>query len=96
MGGHRNGSSGMSSISPVVKMELEDSRSPYSSQGSLPGGMRMSVSDSRKKEKRKYRASSLESSESDASLCGVTGNSASTEAQVIQFHPSTVTLPKFT
>ena len=40
---------------------MDDSRSPFSSQGSLP-----TRPDGRKKEKRKYRASSLESSGSDA------------------------------
>ena len=51
-------------------MEMDDSRSPFSSQGSIITGR--TTNDGRKKEKRKYRASSLESSESDASLCGAT------------------------
>ena len=57
---HQNGSS------PVIKLEMDDSRSPFSSQNSLPGSLRPQT-DGRKKEKRKYRASSLESSGSDAS-----------------------------
>ena len=57
---HQNGSS------PAIKLEMDDSRSPFSSQSSLPVSLRPQT-DGRKKEKRKYRASSLESSGSDAS-----------------------------
>ena len=46
----------------IIKLETDDSRSPFSSQGSLPARP-----DGRKKEKRKYRASSMESSSSEAS-----------------------------
>lgn len=53
------------SINNVIKLETEDSRSPFSSQGSLPA--RQPAGDGRKKEKRKYRASSMESSSSEAS-----------------------------
>ena len=57
--------------SPAVKIEMDDSRSPFSSQGSNGHpASRGTPNDGRKKEKRKYRASSLESSESDASMCG--------------------------
>lgn len=44
---------------------MDDSRSPFSSQGSLPA-VSAPRPDGRKKEKRKYRASSMESSGSDA------------------------------
>ena len=66
-------------LSPAVKIEMDDSRSPFSSQGSGGGSRLIAAADGRKKEKRKYRASSLESSESDASLCGAT---TATDAQV--------------
>lgn len=53
---------GPSPVGGLLKLEADDSRSPFSSQGSLPAS-----SNSRKKEKRKYRASSMESSSSEAS-----------------------------
>lgn len=49
----------------IIKLEADDSRSPFSSQGSMSSST--GRPDARKKEKRKYRASSMESSSSEAS-----------------------------